>query len=104
MLDVDNLSMLDAGLEYGELQNAAGTLVQHEFACVEGSRQLILTHPCLQCSLHRRQVDLHLAEQPRHGVVLFAQDAEQQMLRAYRPTGKARGLFAAEGEYLRYLG
>ncbi len=82
MLLVHALLPLCACFEHRQLQDVRCPLVEHQFAGVQWSRYVILSHLRLQVVLQLRDIEPQATEHVDDGALLHPQQAKQQMLRA----------------------
>ena len=104
MLHIDQLCVLDAGLQNGEFQDVVRLLVEHEVARVNRFAEFVFAHTRFKFGLDGLQIHVESVKYVGDGFVPLAQNTEQQVLRPYRPTGQSGGFFATECENLRYFG
>ena len=85
---------LYARLQYGQFQNIAGFLVEHEVCRMDGYANFVFSDALFQFSLNRLQVHIEPVEQVDHRTVIAPEHSQQQMFRTYRTAGQTRSLLS----------
>ena len=74
---------LYACLQYGELQDVARFLVEHEVCRMDGHANLVFANPLLQFCLDRLQVQVQPVEQVDDGAITAPEHAQKQVFGSY---------------------
>ena len=104
MLFLNARSALQACFQYGQLQNVAGFLVEHQVAGVDRHSYLVLPDAHFQLRLDCLHVDVQSVENIQHGTFLHAHQRQQQVLGAHAAAGQPCGFLAREGQDFGYFG
>ena len=101
VLHIDDLAMLDARLQYCEMQHVGSTVRDVDLLVDPLALLLVRRGILLQLLLDRGHVEAERRDDPLYLRIREPENSQQQMLRSHRGTGQSVGFLAAEGEDLR---